>query len=50
MLGRVYWIDVPRAGLAMMARPRSGDWLADEIASWKQAGIDTVSVGAGGGR
>jgi protein-tyrosine phosphatase len=43
MLGRVYWIDTPRAGrLAILARPRSGDWLADEIASWKQAGIDTV--------
>ena len=43
MLGRAYWIDAPRAGrLAIMARPRSGDWLADEIAGWKQAGIDTV--------
>jgi protein-tyrosine phosphatase len=43
MLGRVYWIDAPRAGrLAIMACPRSGDWLADEIACWKQAGIDTV--------
>jgi protein-tyrosine phosphatase len=28
--------------LAIMARPRSGDWLGDEIAGWKTAGINTV--------
>ena len=25
-----------------MARPRAGDWLADEIAGWRAAGIDIV--------
>lgn len=28
--------------LAIMARPRSGDLLSDEIAGWKAAGISTV--------
>jgi hypothetical protein len=43
MFPRVYWIHAPKAGrLAIMPRPRAGDWLEDEIASWKEAGIDTV--------
>ena len=25
-----------------MARPRAGDWLAGEIAGWKEAGVDAV--------
>jgi len=25
-----------------MPRPRAGDWLADEMASWKTAGVDAV--------
>ncbi len=28
--------------LALMPRPRSGDWLSDEIAGWSRAGIATV--------
>jgi protein-tyrosine phosphatase len=43
MLTRVYWIQAAKAGrLAIMPRPRGGDWLEDEIASWQEAGIDTV--------
>src|SRR5713101_2898754 len=39
----IHWIDLPVAGrLAIMARPRAGDWLADEIAGWRAAGIDIV--------
>jgi hypothetical protein len=39
----IYWIHAPKAGrLAIMPRPRAGDWLEDEIAGWKEAGIDTV--------
>jgi len=50
----VYWIDIrslashsPEGGgrtgrLAIMARPRAGDWLEDEVATWKAEGIDTV--------
>jgi hypothetical protein len=40
---KVYWIDLPMAGrLAIMARPRSGDWLDDEISGWRAQGIDIV--------
>jgi protein-tyrosine phosphatase len=39
----IYWLDGPWPGkLAMAARPRGGDWLKDDIASWKRASIDTV--------
>jgi hypothetical protein len=39
----IHWIDLPVAGrLAIMARPRAGDWLDDEIAGWRAAGIDIV--------
>ena len=39
----IYWIDVPIPGrLAIMARPRAGDWLPDEIASWRDQGVGTV--------
>ena len=40
----LYWIahesTLPR--LAIMARPRSGDWLGDEVAAWREAGVGTV--------
>jgi hypothetical protein len=40
---QVYWISLPMAGrLAIMARPRAGDWLDDEILGWRAQGIDTV--------
>jgi protein-tyrosine phosphatase len=43
MRSDVYWIDWPARGrLAIMARPRASDWLEDEIAGWKEAGIATV--------
>jgi len=39
----LYWLDGPwRGKLAMAARPRGGDWLKDDIANWKRAGIDMV--------
>jgi len=39
----LHWIDGPWPGkLALSARPRGGDWLKDEIAHWKRAGIDSV--------
>jgi protein-tyrosine phosphatase len=38
-----WWIDTGRAGrLAIVSRPRGGDWLEDETQSWSRAGIDTV--------
>jgi hypothetical protein len=45
MRPQVYWIDLPMAGrLAIMARPRAGDWLDDEISGWRFQGIDTVTT------
>lgn len=39
----VYWINGPWPGkLAILARPRGADWLEDEIAGWKNAGVDVV--------
>ena len=38
-----YWAEGPWPGkLALAARPRGGDWLGDEAAGWRSAGIDTV--------
>src|ERR1700722_19547443 len=43
MSTRLYWTDGPWPGkLALAARPRGGDWLDDEIAAWRNAGVDTV--------
>jgi len=28
--------------MALASRPRGGDWLEDEMAAWRRAGIDTV--------
>lgn len=39
----VYWIDGPwRGRLAILPRPRGGDWLEDEARRWRMAGIDVV--------
>lgn len=39
----VYWISEPKnVRLALMPRPRSGEWLADEIAGWSRLGVQTV--------
>jgi protein-tyrosine phosphatase len=42
----IYWIsDLARGRLAIVGRPRSGDWLADEISAWRAAGLtDVVSL------
>ncbi len=40
----MFWIDAPGAGrLAIAARPRSGDWLEDEIEGWRSASVDVLS-------
>ncbi|MDE1145186.1 MAG: protein-tyrosine phosphatase family protein [Azospirillaceae bacterium] len=42
----LYWINSEGLSwtgrLAIMARPRSGDWLEDEIAGWRDAGVGEV--------
>jgi protein-tyrosine phosphatase len=44
MLGTEHhWISGSWPGrLALAARPRGGDWLEDEIAGWKEIGINAV--------
>jgi protein-tyrosine phosphatase len=40
----LYWLPNPETPgrLAISARPRGGDWLADEIAWWNQAKLNVV--------
>lgn len=43
MRTELYWIEGPWLGrLAIMPRPRGGDWLEDEIISWRRAGVHLV--------
>lgn len=43
MHSTLYWIDTPSPlRLAIMARPRAGDWLEDEIAHWRRSGVGVV--------
>ena len=43
MKAELFWIsDVPSGRLAVMPRPRGGDWLADELRSLRQAGVDVL--------
>ncbi len=43
MWTRLYWAEGPWPGkLALAARPRGADWLANEVAAWRSAGVDTV--------
>jgi protein-tyrosine phosphatase len=38
-----YWIEGPwKGGLAILPRPRGGDWLEDEVSRWQVSGIDVV--------
>lgn len=37
------WMDGPWPGkLAISARPRGGDWLDEELTSWRRSGVDEV--------
>lgn len=43
MRAEIFWIDGISTGrLAILPRPRGGDWLEDEIASLKRSGVDTL--------
>lgn len=43
MRAEIYWIEeAPLSKLAIMPRPRGGDWLADEIESLRDQGVDTL--------
>jgi len=39
----LFWIPGPwRGRLAIVTRPRGGDWLDDDATGWRQAGVDVV--------
>ena len=43
MRTELYWIEGPWQGkLAILPRPRGGDWLEDEVQGWRAAGVDVV--------
>jgi hypothetical protein len=43
MWTNLHWVNGPWPGrLALASRPRGGEWLPDEMAHWRQSGIDTV--------
>jgi protein-tyrosine phosphatase len=43
MLPAIYWIpEVTTGRLGIMARPRSGEWLQDEVMGWCSAGLNVV--------
>jgi protein-tyrosine phosphatase len=43
MWTELHWVNGPWPGkMALASRPRGGDWLEEEMAAWRLAGIDTV--------
>jgi hypothetical protein len=39
----LFWIEGPWPGrLAIVPRPRGGDWLEDELRAWQESGLDIV--------
>jgi protein-tyrosine phosphatase len=43
MWTKLHWVNGPWPGkFAVASRPRGGDWLEEEIAAWRQAGVDVV--------
>lgn len=43
MQAKVFWVPVTgQSKIGILPRPRGADWLKDEIAAWRQAGIDMV--------
>lgn len=43
MWTKLHWVDGPWPGkLALAARPRGGEWLAEEIADWRRNGVNAV--------
>ena len=44
MKPEVYWVPGPWPGrLAILPRPRGGDWLPDGVRMWREAGLEIVA-------
>jgi protein-tyrosine phosphatase len=42
-MSRLHWIEARTTGrIAIMARPRAGEWLETEINQWKSSGVEMV--------
>jgi len=42
-MSRLHWIELRATGrVAIMARPRSDDWLEAEVAEWKASGLEMI--------
>lgn len=37
-----YWVELGNTRLAIMPRPRGGDWLADDIAFLRRSGVEAI--------
>jgi protein-tyrosine phosphatase len=43
MRTELYWVEGPwRGRLAIMPRPRGGDWLEDEVSDWRRLGLNVI--------
>jgi protein-tyrosine phosphatase len=43
MTPQIYWLPMASQGrLAIMPRPRGGEWLEDDLKAWAQAGVQNV--------
>jgi protein-tyrosine phosphatase len=43
MRTELFWIEGPWQGrLAIMPRPRGGDWLEDEVQAWHRSGVNVI--------
>ena len=43
MWTELHWVEGPWSGkVALAARPRGGEWLDEEFANWRRAGVETI--------
>lgn len=43
MQAKVYWTKEKHPGrIAIVPRPRGGEWLEDEAAAWREANLDVI--------
>ena len=38
----IYWIEIRKVRLGIMARPRGNDWLVEDLRALKQSGVDVI--------